>query len=457
MSNNFKFSYVNINKEVLEEEVSKRGLYFTNVVVWTVLFSLPLFWLLDYLFLRNSWTDLFLVRLIVGIISYVIYFASLRLKWNYKFTLAFFIGVNVLLNSVICGVLPESNVMPHFFVFSIMMLLLNTTLFWPAFYPVLMSLFSYLVIIIIYAFKPRFDRYNLLIIHGGGVYFIVSAFSCLIAYNRYLILKREIAKSILIDEANNRLLEQNEKINDQRYVIEDANRKLKILNDYRHNTMNMMLHDFKNFTGSIQMSLDLLKNKSENLTAEQKEIINYIGIGNEKLNYLSEKLANSADRDEAKIDFNFANIDINSEVETTVIDVADAAQMKQIGLQLHLSPAPIMVFLDKLFLSQVLFKLMNNVIRYAERGSVITVHTHSVNEKCVLEVINIGKLIGKDKLDELFNKLQPYRSLRDSIQSEAEMGFSVVKKLTESMGGQLTYNSDETTGNYYRIEFNSTH
>ena len=120
------------------------------------------------------------------------------------------------------------------------------------------------------------------------MYFVVSAFSCLIAYNRYAILKREIGKNILIDEANNRQLEQNEKINDQKYVIEDANRKLKVLNDYRHNTLNIMLHDFRNFTGSIQMSLDLLKNKSDNLSEEQKEILNYISAGNDKLNYLSE-------------------------------------------------------------------------------------------------------------------------------------------------------------------------
>ena len=269
-------------------------------------------------------------------------------------------------------------------------------------------------------------------------------------------MKREIGKNILIDEANNRQLEQNEKINDQKYVIEDANRKLKVLNDYRHNTLNIMLHDFRNFTGSIQMSLDLLKNKSDNLSEEQKEILNYISAGNDKLNYLSEKLAASADRDEAKVQFMQENFDISPEVEQAVLDTADAAFIKQINLQLHLSASPIIVYLDRLFLNQVLFKLLTNAIRYAEAESIITVHTNRQNDKCVIEVINKGKLVGVTKMNELFTKLQPFRSLKESVKNDSEMGFSVAKKLTETMGGTFAYSSDESTGNYYRIEFNCT-
>jgi K+-sensing histidine kinase KdpD len=314
-----------------------------------------------------------------------------------------------------------------------------------------------MVIIGLFSYKDRIDRFAVLISHGGGVYFIVSSFSCLIAYNRYQILRKEIEKNNIIDAANNSLLVQNEKINDQKYVIEEANRKLKVLNDYRHNTLNIMLHDFRNFTGSIQMSLELLKKTADNLTTEQNEILNYIGTGNEKLNYLSEKLADSADKDEAQVDFNYENFDINPVVERAVMDIAETAAIKRINVQLHLSPSSIIADLDKLFLGQVLFKLLINAVRYAEGGSVLTIHTQQQNDKCVIEVVNIGELIGKEKLTELFNKLNPYQSLRESILTGSDMGFSVARKLVETMGGALTFNSEENVGNYYRIEFNYTH
>ena len=60
-------------------------------------------------------------------------------------------------------------------------------------------------------------------------------------------------------------------------------------------------------------------------------------------------------------------------------------------------------------------------------------------------------------MNDLFNKLKPYRSLRESLTSDADLGFSIAKKLTESMNGSLTFLSDEKKGNYYKIEFNSTH
>ena len=112
--------------------------------------------------------------------------------------------------------------------------------------------------------------------------------------------------------------------------------------------------------------------------------------------------------------------------------------------------------MQRYFLEQVLFKLLTNVFRYAEAGSIVTIHTNRQNEKCVIEVINIGKLIGVSKMNELFTKIHPSRSLKEAVNDDSEMGLSVAKKLTETMGGTFAYNSDESTGNYYKIEFNCT-
>jgi len=148
------------------------------------------------------------------------------------------------------------------------------------------------------------------------------------------------------------MLEQNEKINDQHHIIEEANRRLKELSDYRQNTLNIMIHDLKNFIGSNQISIDLINRKSSNLTADQKEILSYITMGNEKLHYLSKKLADSAEADSGKIEYRFEVFDIIPEIEKAAISLVDAASIKQVSLQVHLSPAAVMVNLDKIFLKK---------------------------------------------------------------------------------------------------------
>jgi K+-sensing histidine kinase KdpD len=213
-----------------------------------------------------------------------------------------------------------------------------------------------------------------------------------------------------------------------------------------------MIHDLKNFIGSNQISIDLINRTSSNLTMDQKEILSYITMGNEKLHYLSQKLSDSADADTGKVTFNLEDFDIIPEVEKAAISLVDAASMKQISLQVNLSPNPLVVNLDRIFIRHILFKLLSNVIRFVQKSTVISIHTSESENYCVIELINMGKPIGMGKLTEYFNKLQNPNS-HDSATNQSGLGFSVSKKMIEDMGGELTYNSNDTYGNYFKIKF----
>lgn len=455
MLNNLKFSYVNIDQDELSLELNVKGKYYANVVHWTLIFSLPIFWLLDYIFLPSDWDNLLFIRLIVAILTYIIYVLGSKKAWPYYITVTVFGGLNMLVNAGICAMVSLNHMLPYFLLFSVVILLFNITVLWPPRYSLIQCSIAFGALILFFKIFNRYDGYDSLVANGGGVFFVLACFSCLISFNRYELFKRETARNMLIEEANNRLIEQSEKINDQHHVIEDVNRKLQKLSDYRYNTLNMMLHDFRNFTGSIQMSLDLLKNTNGNLTPEQKEILGYVGVGNEKLKYLSEKMATSTDSDNAQVAYNLADINLGQEVENATIILADAAQMKQISLLLNIDPSPLMLKLDKVFLEQVLSKLFANAIRYAQTGSVLAIYTHKKADKAVLEITNKGRLIGMEKMDQLFNKLETLNQSQQTA-TQSALGFSVAKSLAEQMGGKLTYNSEESTGNFYRLEFNLT-
>ena len=454
MLNDFKFSYVNIDQEELNNELRAKGKYYANVVHWTLMFSLPIFWLLDYIFLPGDWINLLFLRLIVTVFTYVIYLFGNKANWPYYKTASIYGILNVLLHAGICAAVSTNHMLPYFLLFSIVLLLFNITILWRPIYSFIQFSFAVVGLVVFFEIFNKYDGYDSLVANGGGAFFVIALFSCLIAYNRYELFKRETARSILIEGANNRLLEQSEKIVDQHNAIEGYNKKIQTLSDYRFSTLNIILHDFRNFTGSIQMSLDMLKNTNGNLTDEQKEILSYIGVGNDKLKYLSDKLANSAETD-TKVAYELEKVNLGEIAENATLSLNDAAQMKQIKMLLNIDPTPLFVNVDKMFLEQLVNKLFSNVIRYAQSSSMLAIYTHKRDNKAILEITNKGKLIGMEKLDQLFNNLE---TLNQSSQTatQSALGFSVVKKLTEQMGGKITYNSDESIGNFYRLEFNLT-
>lgn len=477
MYNDYKFTYANINKTAFNEELSKRGAYYANVVMWTTLFSLPLFILVDFLFCRELWLDFLLIRLVGAALSYLLYTNSKSSNWNYLQTTVWFIAINVIINSIICALVPINVGSPlaYFLILSIIMLIINTTIFWPPIYSIYICLASYVTIFLVYSLKRHIDRYNVLIEQGGGVYFLISAFSCLLAYTRYQVLCRDTERSVMIDDANNRLIEKNVQIKDQHFQIEATNRKLKSVSESSLDNMTVLMHDFKNFSDNVKNSVESLKQNSYNLMPSQIETINNISIQNDKLNYLAAKLGGTATAVtavtatpiasastapstptaivEPTIQFNKEYFDINPEVEKAVLDVAETAMLKNMSLQLNISPAANNVHQDKLFVDQALNKLMNNVIRLSDSGSIITVRAEHLNGKAVIEAVSHGSVIGMDKLDEMMNRLRN-ASITDE-NALNDLGLVATKKMVESMGGTFSYNSEYNTGNYFKIEFPS--
>jgi signal transduction histidine kinase len=67
-----------------------------------------------------------------------------------------------------------------------------------------------------------------------------------------------------------------------------------------------------------------------------------------------------------KIECRYQQFDIIPEIEQVAIASFDRAQIKQVDIQLHLSPAKIMVNLDKIFLRYILSNLLFDVIRFIQ-------------------------------------------------------------------------------------------
>jgi signal transduction histidine kinase len=153
-----------------------------------------------------------------------------------------------------------------------------------------------------------------------------------------------------------------------------------------------------------------------------------------------------------KIECRYQQFDIIPEIEQVAIALFDRAQIKQVDIQAHLSPAKIIVNVDKFFFRYILSNLLSDVLRFIQNGSILSIHAADSEGMCIIEIINNATPIGKELLDQYFNQLSNF-NLSALANTQSGRGFSIAEKLTVEMDGVLTYKTDLAIGNYFKLKF----
>ncbi len=127
------------------------------------------------------------------------------------------------------------------------------------------------------------------------------------------------------------------------------------------------------------------------------------------------------------------------------------AHEKQLGLVLSIDPEMDTVFFgDEARIRQVMINLMDNAIKFTEKGSVqVKVWpgpTHNSFREVNVEVVDSGVGIGADFIGKLFSKFtQEQNDSRRKYQGTG-LGMNIVKHLVELMGGKVDVHSSKGKG-----------
>jgi K+-sensing histidine kinase KdpD len=110
------------------------------------------------------------------------------------------------------------------------------------------------------------------------------------------------------------------------------------------------------------------------------------------------------------------------------------------------------VRLDKVFAGQVFQNLLSNAIKFSQTNNSIRVVTSLQGYRFVFEIIDEGIPIGRYELDDMFGKLKTLNEAAGHVENRLGLGLSIAKLMTQEMGGELSYRSDDN-GNYFKVEF----
>lgn len=172
----------------------------------------------------------------------------------------------------------------------------------------------------------------------------------------------------------------------------------------------------------------------------------------DKLDYFTNKVTGLEAWASIELEYQFDHIDIIPEVENAVIQQLDLADKMQASIQLHLSPASLMVNTDRLFFQQIFFRLLVTLLEANEKSSVISVYVNDSDGKCMIEVIEQWDTSSVKGPDDYFKKHRINNT--SQLQSVPKDNLLWVYKLMiEDMGGELAYSFAKEGERYFRLKF----
>jgi len=443
--------FIQITKEELAREISKKAWYQTNNIIFTIVLLYPVFSIVDFIYATSIWLQFFILRIIISILIYALHTLFTRRNYNYRLLLHISFLFLSVTSALLCTLVNVEQLNIYFLLYSVVILFFNLQVFWEPINSVIQTLLAFLLLMV---FFNLFSDYTLdiFINNGGQFFFITAAISCLIPTARYKVIERDVRSQIMIEKSNEQLKDQNRDINEKNKIIDLQYDQLRKLDEHKNSFINIAGHDLKNLIGSIIMSNNMLQEEDYRLSIDQKEFVGYISESAEKMQYMLNKLMDVKEIEAPEMNFNMEVFDINAEVLHVYKGLTETAQMKNIHLVDNVLKLPLHVRLDRVFVGQVFQNLLSNAIKFSQTNNSIKVVTSLQRQKFVFEIIDEGIAIGQEELDMMFNKLKTLNDAAGSKESRLGLGLSIAKLMTREMGGELTYRSDEN-GNYFRVEF----
>jgi len=443
--------FVQIPKEEFLKEISRKAWYQTNNIIWTIIFVYPLLSIVDFIFANDIWLQLFIVRIITDLLILALYSLFQRKNYDYRILLHLTLLLLSITSALLCNIVDLQQLNIYYLLFAAIFLFFNLQVFWEPINSVIQALLALLLLAIFFKLFSQYS-FDLVIGNGGQVFFIIALISCLVPGARYKIIERDVRSHMLIGKSNEQLKEQNRDINEKNNIIDAQYEQLRKLDSQKNSFINIAGHDLKNLVGSVIMSNNMLKDEDYRLSADQLELIGYISEASEKMQYLLNKLMDVKEIESPEMKFNLEVFDINAEVTHVFKGLVETAQMKNIHLVDNILKLPLNVNLDRVFAGQVFQNLLSNAIKFSQTNNNIRVVTSLQRQKFVFEIIDEGIPIGQEELDMMFNKLKTLSEASGYIESRLGLGLSIAKLMTQEMGGELFYRSDDN-GNYFRVEF----
>jgi signal transduction histidine kinase/ligand-binding sensor domain-containing protein len=286
--------------------------------------------------------------------------------------------------------------------------------------------------------------------------------------------KQVFERTVDLDNQKQLLLEQNKELNlktqqlqeraeeieSQRDIIlansrelEQKNLKLVELNQEKNSLIGIVAHDLRSPLATVMSGMEVIK-MDPNMDRSQIDEIH--GMMEDYIKRQLDMISRILDLESfeaGKITLHPEKTDLNKIALKLIEQLQTSAARKQINLVAETVSEDVFTMVDPDYMDQIVDNLISNALKFSPADTTAVVFTGMDDHTVWIGVRDQGPGITREDRKKLFNKFQKLSARPTGGEKSTGLGLSIVKRLTEAMGGDIRVESEPGKGATFTVTF----
>jgi signal transduction histidine kinase/Flp pilus assembly protein TadD len=236
--------------------------------------------------------------------------------------------------------------------------------------------------------------------------------------------------------------------------LDALNKKLIALHEEKDEFLGIAVHDLKNPLNGISLAASgLIKNFDKVSQEKFDSVIQRIESVTDRMKLILSNLLDVNAIESGEYNLNFKIVNISSLLNETVSHFRNTADEKSINLEYENKEGEIFFSTDETAFTEILENIISNAIKYSEQNKTVWVKLSKGSNNFKIQVIDSGLGIREEEQDKIFKKFAKISNKPTAGENSTGLGLSIAKKLTEMLGGSISFHSVFGNGTTFTLEF----
>ncbi len=250
------------------------------------------------------------------------------------------------------------------------------------------------------------------------------------------------------------LLSINRTLEATNYDLEEFHKKAEAANIAKSEFLANMSHEIRTPMNAIISVIGILRSgKLGKLNDPGEQMVEMAYRNSEHLLALINDLLEFSELRTGKVNFELQQTNIRDEINSIIQSLKPEANKKNLQLFTYVNPLIVTnIMIDPTRLYQLLINLVNNAIKYTEKGSVrLEVNLLNIEGRKYIhfDIIDTGIGISEKQQEEIFEKFYQVDTSSTRQHEGVGLGLSICKPIVEAMEGNIGMESTLGEGSHF--------